>query len=518
MQIVMVLSIMSLLRARIASFDNAGSAIWGYWSLIERPEFFLFLVAGRSRILQDWVKRSRNPDSGTPVLIRFRLSNFKSFASAAELSLVRGRMKLHPEHCVEVGESAPVPVLRLGLIYGGNASGKSNLCRAIDAAKQSVVLGARMNRLVATPFKLDPQLTDAPSEFEFELAIDQRCYLYRFAVTTQKVHHESLSATTATKERLLFTRDDAGNFDFGGLKVGKGEPQQLLSLAARGTPPQRLFVTECAERKLVESIPELEPVLDVFRWFSERLVTVFPESQFVSLQLAVQEDESFRRQLLRLLSDADTGIEGLEVQEVSAAELAASEELKQIIADLPTVASNAFLISHPDQNRYLAEPDDAGGWKVSRLVTQRRDSGGTLVPFRPSEESAGTRRLLDLFPIFTANIASQKVFVIDEIGRSLHPDLTEQFVRSFLRSSERQSQMILTTHEDRLLDLELVRRDEVWFVEKDRNGASSLHALEEFKPRHDKDIRRSYREGRYGGVPIMRRFDWQGQWADVTAE
>ena len=123
--------------------------------------------------------------------------------------------------------------------------------------------------------------------------------------------------------------------------------------------------------------------------------------------------------------------------------------------------------------------------------------------FALSEESDGTRRLLDLIEVLLSK-NSNKTYVIDEVDRCLHPQLTYKLIESYLEvCKENQRQLIVTTHESRLLDFDLLRRDEIWFVDKDKNGHSSLYSLEAYNERFDKKIDKAYLEGRYGGVPIF---------------
>jgi AAA15 family ATPase/GTPase len=142
-------------------------------------------------------------------------------------------------------------------------------------------------------------------------------------------------------------------------------------------------------------------------------------------------------------------------------------------------------------------------------VTFHRASNGKPIRFEISDESAGTQRLIDLLPAFHELLAgdSKKVFIIDELDRSLHTLLTRNLLESYLASRHKESrgQLIFTTHDGLLLDQDLFRRDEFWFIDKDETGASSLTSLSDFKDiRRDKDIRKSYLLGRFGGIPTIR--------------
>ncbi|HEC84187.1 MAG TPA: hypothetical protein ENI48_02955 [Thioploca sp.] len=143
--------------------------------------------------------------------------------------------------------------------------------------------------------------------------------------------------------------------------------------------------------------------------------------------------------------------------------------------------------------------------KAAKLMTLHPTQGGRQALFEISEESEGTQRMIDLIPALITLLNSEKVLVIDELERSLHPRLTKSLLELFLTHSKAvKSQMIVTTHESGLLDLEWLRTDEI--VEKNQAGESSVYSLEEFKPNYDKDIQRGYLLGRFGAVPLIRSF------------
>lgn len=164
-----------------------------------------------------------------------------------------------------------------------------------------------------------------------------------------------------------------------------------------------------------------------------------------------------------------------------------------------------MLMSGPDGHRFTLR-HEADGLHATRLLTQHRTKSGKDVEFYMAEESDGTQRFVDLLPAFydLAHSAEGKVFVIDEIDRSLHTELTRNLIDAFLQTlgTASRSQLIFTTHDVMLLDQDMLRRDEIWFTEKDEEGNSDLFGLSDFKGvRADKDIRKSYLLGRFGGMP-----------------
>ena len=143
--------------------------------------------------------------------------------------------------------------------------------------------------------------------------------------------------------------------------------------------------------------------------------------------------------------------------------------------------------------------------KVLKLNTRRNlKNSNEFISFEISDESDGTQRIMDFIPALVSLTKSDKTYLIDEIDRSLHPELTQKLLEVFFNNTQNiESQLIVTTHESSLLDLNLLRRDEIWFVEKDLDGASNMYSLEQFKPRHDKEVRKSYLQGRFGAIPFV---------------
>jgi AAA15 family ATPase/GTPase len=144
--------------------------------------------------------------------------------------------------------------------------------------------------------------------------------------------------------------------------------------------------------------------------------------------------------------------------------------------------------------------------RVYRIAIQaaHEHEPGKVVRLELAEESDGTRRLLNLIPALRAPRATSAVYFIDEIDRSLHPILVKEFLEFFLKSTDGgPRQIIVTTHESNLLDQELLRRDEIWFAEKDQTAATRLYSLLDFKVRNDLEIRKHYLQGRFGAVPFL---------------
>jgi AAA15 family ATPase/GTPase len=432
------------------------------------------------------------------MLVRFRVKNFLSFKEEVELSMVAGKVQKHPGQIVRCPGYRGLDLLKTAMIYGANASGKSNLVKALDFARFMVVEGVRAKASIPRKvFKLDPACASQVSRFEFEILIKDKLYVYGFALDSKQIYEEWLCEIRTNSEKDLFRRnisfENENKIEFG-IKLSKKE-KDLLELVALGTPNNRLFLQESIERNI-------KHFAHVYEWFEEGLVIVYPNSVHSLAPILFGDEASFGDSLVNYLLRFDTGVCGYFLQPLSEPfpEIPKElfEELEQSLKD-----DHAASIMNQAGQRYFVKKEGEG-IKLFKLLLRHRDKlCDSDVLFEMDEESDGTLRLLDLIPmLYPSQQGRNQVVVIDELDRSLHPGLSYEFVSTFLKS-DAQRQLIVTTHEANLLDLELVRRDEVWFVEKNQQGASVLYSLEEFTPRYDKDIRKGYMLGRFGAIPMI---------------
>lgn len=444
------------------------------------------------------------------MLIRFRVKNFLSFKGEAELSLVPSRVTSHKHHVVrDEASRTDIPVLRSAFVFGANASGKSNLIKAIGSAQSFIRRGVGSGRSYRPEkFGLDKRCAVEPTEFVFEIKAGGSAYEFGFAVHSGEVVKEWLYIISKKTAKPVYFRErinGISRFENGKLKLPKQE-EQFFVFTQKGTPEGKLFLTECDDRNLAKNVPSLDSVKNVFKWFDETLTVIFPHSSYAGLEINLKKDVEFGKPFLAILKKFDTGINALDLK---------SMELDDGLPDIPNDIledvlekidpDNHLVLSASDDTRYLFSADEEGKIKASKIVTGHRGIEGQQFEFDLSDESDGTRRLLDLIPGLLSILMSKKVLIIDELDRSLHPDITHSVVSSFLNNGESQnSQLVVTTHDRGLLRNSLIRKDEIWFAQKNRDGESSLYSLEEFKGvRKDTDVRKGYQLGRFGGVPVL---------------
>ena len=444
------------------------------------------------------------------MLIRYTVSNFCSFKDEVELSMIPSRERAHKTQIYKPESRSCINLLKGAVVYGPNASGKSNLVRSMGFARDVILRGRPPNKRFNIPrFKLSPKMATAPSRFEFEIQCNGRMYAYGFELFDTHVHEEWLYLLKSGKETAIFERKSSGagqehSYTFGGFaeKLKPGEIT-LRDFVSKGTRKNQLFLPETVNRNL-------HFFADVYNWFDRTLRIITPTSKAMRIEFRLTRDEEFKDYLTDVLDVADTGINAIRALSVPASELSGIPEkmLEKLEEDLDE--GDGALVGSQDNARPLVLKKHGGGILAYKLSTTRKsEESGEEVSFEMDEESDGTRRLIDLTPALYEMAYSKdaRVFVIDEIDRSLHPHLSRLLVQKHLESEENAlSQFIATTHETSLLDVSIIRRDEIWFMEKDEKGASQLYSLNNFKPRKDKAIRKDYLLGRYGAIPFVGDF------------
>lgn len=441
------------------------------------------------------------------MLLRFSVENFMSFRDRAEFSMVPSKVATPKGHVVPALSRNDIAALKTSVIYGANASGKSNLIKAMSHAQTLITKGKRASQsLPHDPFLLDKHTKDKPSRFEFEIKCNETNYAYGFIVDRKKVYEEWLFEITRVKDVAIYERVE-DEFDLSGLegRVNSEEDKNFLSFTAMGTPENRLFLLECFERNVFKQLSYLTCIQEVFGWFSNRLKIIFPNSKYHGLEMDFYNGKETTEHLARLLNAFDTGVSTLKLHKLDFnTDVELPDALKTSIADSLEEQESAFVAS--TKSRFQIIRDENGEISAHKLMACHTGTGGEEVLFDLVQESDGTQRLLDLAPGLIDLLRKDYVYVVDELDRSLHPDISTNLVSNFLeKTRDKHSQLIVTTHETCLLRLDLLRRDEIWFVSKTVDGVSKVYSLEEYKTRPDKDVRKDYLNGRFGAVPAIKQ-------------
>lgn len=412
------------------------------------------------------------------MLVEFRVRNFRSIKDDLCLSMTASKDQEKKEtNTVETG-AAPASLVRSAVIYGPNASGKSALVMAIQFA-QSVVrtsAGLMPNQpLNHIPFKLDAKTATEPSEFEFTFLLQGIRYQYGFSILSDGINEEWLLVYKAAKPQLWFERKFDKNsgvdvYRFGSSLVGKRKIWQ------ESTRRNALFLSTAIQL----NSESLRPVYD---WIAEGLMVFNAGTQpLFDHSTAWAASATEKPALLSFLGAADVGISDVSVH-----------KRKQRMVRVE--------VGDGDTQHVVSEAD-------VNFPLFRHNSPTGEASFQVEEESTGTQRLFAFAAPLIEALKASRVIVVDELDGSLHSHIVRFLVELFHRPSGNKSaaQLIFTTHDTSLLDANIFRRDQVWFMEKNRDHASVLVPLTDFSPRKHEALERGYLQGRYGALPLTSEF------------
>ena len=424
------------------------------------------------------------------MLLQFSVSNFRAFRSLQTLNLAASNYdKALPENCI----TPELPGLKKrrwvkgAAIYGANASGKSTLIEALAALVGFVRESAKTTDPLTPipqiePFALDPSAASEPTAFAVAFVNEGVRFEYRVAATRERVYHESLRAFPSGKEQLWFVREwsaESKDHSFGP-ENSKGLPRDKA--VEKRTLPNTLYLSKA----IAENRKELEPV---YRWLVGRLFFLdlstkgYMGGKYTLDQIRA-ENSPLRESIMSLLRHADLGVTG-----AAAVSRPAPEDMMR---SLPAEIAERM------RERFLKE-------NLFQPELTHRAGDGRSVPLPWISESAGTHRLFALIGPWLDILASGFVVCVDELETSMHPLMVRELLRLFFSDQENaaNAQVVFTTHNPLLLDPTLVRRDQIWFTDKDDEGRAHLYPLTDYEPRKGESLVRGYLAGRYGAVPFV---------------
>lgn len=435
------------------------------------------------------------------MLIRFVVENFLSFKEEAEFNMLSGSFKIHKEHLYK--EKGGISLLKVAALYGANGSGKSNFVLALDTLKKLILLGTHdiKDSLPYHYFLLNKTHRQLPVKFEIEFSIYQKMYAYSISFFKNYIQEEWLYETHPKKEdKLVFERttdkDLKTTINLHPKYLKTAKARLKAEIYAEEIHPNQPFFTEAR-------LKNLPFVKAPWQWFDNVLEVIFPKSKPYRLFENLLFNESFQQYANQIFEMVKTGVKKVEVQEIPVNQLFGLHEQDRKTNILNRLENDNIRIEEGDDKiDYGLYLDEKGDARAVKLITKHQSNGSEII-FDFNQESDGTRRFIELTPALIDSIFNGKVYVIDEFNQSMHPQTMKKMIELYLNSDNNLSkgQLIFTTHETNLLDLKLFRQDEIWFVDKNKAEVSSLYSLSDFKPRYDKDIRRGYLNGRFGGIP-----------------
>ncbi len=418
------------------------------------------------------------------MLIEFTVGNFRSFKDPVTLSMVAANTKARDPQINENNTVLTIDNLTLltsMAIYGANASGKSNLIKALIFMRQFVLFSSKSTQtdeeIDVTPFRLNIVNEKKPSFFEMIFLVNGITYRYGFEVNSKKIVSEWLFYSPHGREIRLFIRDDEN------IKLSKDFKSD--NSVKKLTRPNALFLSVAAQFN-----SEIASAL--LAWF--RSIGVISGLDDIGYRgytaKKFSEDEIYRSEILSLIRSSD-----IDIDNVIAEKGKMSESLPQ---------------NMPQELRELLLAQNKGSDDIVNLKTEHRrfDAKGlpiSSVEFDLGEESEGTQKLFHMSGPIVDALVNGKILVVDEIEARLHTFLTRKIIQLFNSqvTNPKRAQLIFATHDTNLLSNKLFRRDQIWFVEKDSQSASHLYSLAELKVRNDASFENDYLQGIYGAVPML---------------
>jgi AAA15 family ATPase/GTPase len=413
------------------------------------------------------------------MLLRFSVANHLSIREPQALSLVASSLKDIENGLIACAMVPGGRLLPAAVIYGANASGKSNFIDAIGFMRLAVLSshsgGGPGTSVPRKPYALDPACEDAPSIFEVDFVVGGVRHRYGFEALDKEFRAEWLYAFPSNRRQMLFERGPRNDFKFG--RTLKGRNRIIADL----TRPNSLFISAAAQN----DHEQLSKIVEFFQCLSS-VTTIF-----VPAEVRLQGEEVDDR-VIRFLDQIGTGVITFRQLEDEV-----SEQVQSMTQEFNTVI-----------RRYIKDVEGVEleipmRAKRRRIELGHRGRDGKTIFFKLARESAGTRRLLPLLLRAFWALDKGAPLLIDELDASLHTHACEAVLALFCsgNTNPNGAQLIATTHDTNLLRSPLLRRDQVWFTEKDAEGATQLYPLTDIRTRTGDNLERGYLQGRYGAIP-----------------
>ncbi len=413
------------------------------------------------------------------MLIEFSVKNYRSFWESQTLSMAAGATKELQEENTFAPSLQELPrLLRSAVMYGPNGGGKSNLVKALGFMQEFVLLSAKESQegehIDLKPFLLHPDGPSQASEFEVVFVEDGMRYQYGFAATKNKVTHEWLLAFPGNRAQRWFERSynpkkEKEEWYFGGKLTGQKKTWQ------RSTRSNALFLSTAVQL----NSEQLKPV---FNWFRRLVVIGHGERIERGFTANSCEDKEGCANILQFLKSAGIEVDGITIKE---------RKFDEIELPFPM----------PDE---LQKNLKGKSFKEVFFKHQFTDSEDFAL-FPLAEESDGTQKLFAYAAPWLDVLQNSRVLVVDELDNSFHPHLVRYLLKLIHSSTKNKAngQLIFSTHDTSILDTKVLRRDQIWFMEKNDTQATQLYPLSDFHPRKKEALEKGYLQGRYGALPYI---------------
>ena len=426
------------------------------------------------------------------MLIEFRFKNYRSFRDEAVLSLEAAGLGTY-KNCL-IRYSSKTNLLPGAAIYGKNGGGKSNIIRAFWLAVQFIKNAQRTQHADAAipvrAFKLNDYSVNEPTEFSFVYSLDGIKYWYSFSATREKICREELYHAPKGQKALVFSRDGQA-FTF---TEEKAKRRLIAEIVAQN---QLFFSVACTMND--------EACVNAMRWFRERIYFSRDYSDIPQQLLEYSNNPNMLKAISDYAKSADFGIEDMQF-EINSKEITEP----QMPEDLPEGVKSALeqFLHALSQAQDVSEAKMAMGEIRAISMHQGRSRAGEkqLYPLELADESDGTRTLMSIAPAIQSVLDNGGLLLVDEIEKGLHPLLVDFIVSKFQskETNPKGAQLIFTTHDTELLSMELLRKDQIYFTDKNQeDGVSELYGIKELGTKTAENIRKGYLLGKYGAIPEL---------------
>lgn len=405
------------------------------------------------------------------MIIEFSVANFLSFKDKVTFSMLANSSDGLNDNYIEVNNRK---ILKTSAIYGANASGKTNLFKiltiVISMLRNSNYINVN-SKLPIVPFNFDKDMAKKSSEFEIRFIASGVRYVYGFIADTTNVYEEYLYYYPNGRETKIFDRTNINEYSF-----PQGDERRLNDIATKNTPNKFFIATATNWNYKKTEIP--------YRFLTEDIRTFnnLAALRDVSLREYLKDSKELKDFALEFLKKADFNIKDYKVLETDVPE--------DVLAAIPDFIKIGMNIPQ----------------KPKTFNAVFKHTGNDL-ELSYEEESMGTQIVFCFIPFIMDALNNKKVVIVDELDKSLHPYLVEMIVGMFNDPDINKSgaQLIFNTHDTNLLKLNILRRDQIWFTEKDdSNGISDLYPLSDFSVRKTENVEKGYMLGRYGAVPFIK--------------
>lgn len=421
------------------------------------------------------------------MLIDFSVTNYRSIKDKQTFSMQPiKRIDELPEHIINNGKHS---ALSSAIIYGRNASGKSNLLKAMDSIKHFINYSANSkgmgNELWGIePFLLDLDSPDSPIEFSVTyIASDSIKYSYELSLLKKKIVHEILYYYPNGRQTLLFSRNSSN-------EITSDLPQRTIRSIQERMYDNQAFLSKVGYEKIEKLLPAFT------FWSNENLSYFFHDANFeedlrniLLEKIIANNNYKTLEYLSQIIKIVDTGIDEIKIIKY--------DETDFLNTNVPAETLKAFL----EQFQYSPKT-------IHKVYKEGKVVGEKI--FDMNEESDGTNKLLTLGLLMLNILEEGGVIMVDELEKNLHPLLTKTLINLFHnpKTNPNGAQLIFATHDVSLLDNELFRRDQIWFSEKGNDGASTYYSLADLKGiRAGVPLEKYYLKGAFGATPIINEHD-----------